>query len=150
MNNPTTAPVFAGVAPRARYAADWAVAAQQLLEMGARAVLLMGDLPAGGTVADLLLQSGLPPRWMCMSGELTGRIRMTQAAPHPAPLQLASRWMTICHLRNSAGPRLRAQGIGSKFQRMHWRGRWPMEPRRCAAAHAAAAAVMQRHWSAAP
>jgi hydroxymethylpyrimidine/phosphomethylpyrimidine kinase len=43
---------------------DMADAAQQLLAMGARAVLLKGGHLAGGTVADLLLQAGLPPLWM--------------------------------------------------------------------------------------
>ncbi|MEO9148672.1 MAG: hypothetical protein ABI212_04745, partial [Burkholderiaceae bacterium] len=73
MNNPTTAPVSAGPAPGAHGSrllsiagsdsggaglqaaplnttADLADAAQQLLEKGARAVLLMGDPLAGGTV----------------------------------------------------------------------------------------------------
>ncbi|MEO7854235.1 MAG: bifunctional hydroxymethylpyrimidine kinase/phosphomethylpyrimidine kinase [Rubrivivax sp.] len=44
--------------------ADMAGAAQQLLDMGARAVLLKGGHLAGSTVADLLLQPGLPPLWM--------------------------------------------------------------------------------------
>ena len=44
--------------------ADMADAAQQLLAIGARAVLLKGGHLAGGTVADLLLQPGLPPLWM--------------------------------------------------------------------------------------
>jgi hydroxymethylpyrimidine/phosphomethylpyrimidine kinase len=44
--------------------ADMSDAAQQLLDMGARAVLLKGGHLAGGTVADLLLQQGLPPLWM--------------------------------------------------------------------------------------
>ena len=44
--------------------ADMADAARQLLDMGARAVLLKGGHLAGGTVADLLLQAGLPPLWM--------------------------------------------------------------------------------------
>lgn len=44
--------------------ADMADAAQQLLDMGARAVLLKGGHLAGCTVADLLLQPRLPPLWM--------------------------------------------------------------------------------------
>ena len=44
--------------------ADMVEAAQQLLEMGARSVLLKGGHLAGGTVADLLLQPGLAPLWM--------------------------------------------------------------------------------------
>lgn len=44
--------------------ADMADAAQQLLDMGARAVLLKGGHLAGGVVADLLLQAGMPPQWM--------------------------------------------------------------------------------------
>ena len=43
---------------------DMAVAAQQLLDMGARAVLLKGGHLAGDTVADLLLQPGFAPLWM--------------------------------------------------------------------------------------
>lgn len=42
--------------------ADMADAAQQLLDMGARAVLLKGGHLAGGVVADLLLQAGMPPQ----------------------------------------------------------------------------------------
>ena len=41
-----------------------AAAAQQLLERGARAVLLKGGHLAGDTVADLLLQPGEPPLWL--------------------------------------------------------------------------------------
>ena len=44
--------------------ADMAEAAQQLLEMGAHAVLLKGGHLAGASVADLLFQPGLPPLWM--------------------------------------------------------------------------------------
>ena len=44
--------------------ADMAAAAQQLLDMGARAVLLKGGHLAGDTVADLLLQPGTPPLWL--------------------------------------------------------------------------------------
>lgn len=44
--------------------ADMAEAAAQLLAMGARAVLLKGGHLAGDTVADLLLQAGLPPVWL--------------------------------------------------------------------------------------
>ena len=44
--------------------ADMASAAQQLLDMGARAVLLKGGHLAGNSVADLLLQAGAPPLWM--------------------------------------------------------------------------------------
>ena len=44
--------------------ADMASAAQQLLDMGARAVLLKGGHLAGHSVADLLLQAGAPPLWM--------------------------------------------------------------------------------------
>ena len=44
--------------------ADMADAAQQLLAMGARAVLLKGGHLAGDTVSDLLLQPGLPPLWL--------------------------------------------------------------------------------------
>ena len=44
--------------------ADMAAAAQQLLERGARAVLLKGGHLAGDTVADLLLQPGEPPLWL--------------------------------------------------------------------------------------
>ena len=44
--------------------ADMADAAQRLLDMGARAVLLKGGHLAGASVADLLLQPGLPPLWM--------------------------------------------------------------------------------------
>jgi hydroxymethylpyrimidine/phosphomethylpyrimidine kinase len=44
--------------------ADMADAAQQLLDMGARAVLLKGGHRAGGVVADLLLQAGMPLQWM--------------------------------------------------------------------------------------
>ncbi len=44
--------------------ADMTDAAQQLLRMGARAVLLKGGHLAGDTVADLLLQPGSPPLWM--------------------------------------------------------------------------------------
>ena len=44
--------------------ADMAAAAQQLLDMGARAVLLKGGHLAGDTVADLLLQAGAPPLWL--------------------------------------------------------------------------------------
>ena len=44
--------------------ADMADAAQQLLDMGARAVLLKGGHLASGVVADLLLQAGMPPQWM--------------------------------------------------------------------------------------
>ena len=47
-----------------RAEAEMAEAAQQLLEMGARAVLLKGGHLAGPTIADLLLQPGLPPLWM--------------------------------------------------------------------------------------
>ena len=44
--------------------ADMADAAQQLLDMGARAVLLKGGHLAGDTVADLLLQAGKPALWL--------------------------------------------------------------------------------------
>ena len=44
--------------------ADMAAAAQQLLDMGARAVLLKGGHLAGDTVADLLLQPGRTPLWL--------------------------------------------------------------------------------------
>ena len=44
--------------------ADMAAAAQQLLDMGARAVLLKGGHLAGDTVADLLLQAGMPLQWL--------------------------------------------------------------------------------------
>ena len=44
--------------------ADMAAAAEQLLAMGARAVLLKGGHLAGDTVADLLLQPGRPPLWL--------------------------------------------------------------------------------------
>ena len=44
--------------------ADMADAAQRLLAMGARAVLLKGGHLAGNTVADLLLQAGAPPLWL--------------------------------------------------------------------------------------
>ncbi len=44
--------------------ADMATAAQQLLEMGARAVLLKGGHLAGDSVADLLLELGHEPRWL--------------------------------------------------------------------------------------
>ena len=44
--------------------ADMAAAAQQLLDMGALAVLLKGGHLAGDTVADLLLQAGAPPLWL--------------------------------------------------------------------------------------
>ena len=44
--------------------ADMAAAAQQLLDMGARAVLLKGGHLAGDAVADLLLQAGAPPLWL--------------------------------------------------------------------------------------
>ncbi len=44
--------------------ADMAAAAQQLLDMGAQAVLLKGGHLAGSTVADLLQQPGQPPRWL--------------------------------------------------------------------------------------
>lgn len=44
--------------------ADMADAAQQLLDMGARAVLLKGGHRPGDTVADLLLQPGTPPQWL--------------------------------------------------------------------------------------
>ena len=44
--------------------ADMSDAARQLLEMGARAVLLKGGHLAGDTVADLLLQAGQPPHWL--------------------------------------------------------------------------------------
>jgi len=44
--------------------ADMAAAAEQLLAMGARAVLLKGGHLAGDTVADLLLQAGQPPLWL--------------------------------------------------------------------------------------
>ncbi len=44
--------------------ADMAAAAQQLLDMGARAVLLKGGHLAGDTVADLLLQPGVAPLWL--------------------------------------------------------------------------------------
>ncbi len=44
--------------------ADMADAAQQLLDMGARAVLLKGGHRPGATVADLLLQPGTPPQWL--------------------------------------------------------------------------------------
>lgn len=44
--------------------ADMADAAQQLLDMGARAVLLKGGHLAGAAVADLLLQAGTPPQWL--------------------------------------------------------------------------------------
>ena len=44
--------------------ADMAAAAKQLLDMGARAVLLKGGHLAGDTVADLLLQPGTPPLWL--------------------------------------------------------------------------------------
>ena len=44
--------------------ADMADAAQQLLDMGARAVLLKGGHRPGGTVTDLLLQPGTPPQWL--------------------------------------------------------------------------------------
>ena len=44
--------------------ADMADAAQQLLEMGARAVLLKGGHLAGDTVADLFLRAGRPPQWL--------------------------------------------------------------------------------------
>jgi hydroxymethylpyrimidine/phosphomethylpyrimidine kinase len=44
--------------------ADMAAAAQQLLEMGACAVLLKGGHLAGDTVADLLLRAGEAPLWM--------------------------------------------------------------------------------------
>ena len=44
--------------------ADMAAAAQQLLDMGARAVLLKGGHLAGDTVADLLLQTGRTPLWL--------------------------------------------------------------------------------------
>ena len=44
--------------------ADMAAAAQQLLAMGARAVLLKGGHLAGDTVADLLLRPGQAPLWM--------------------------------------------------------------------------------------
>ena len=44
--------------------ADMAAAAQQLLDRGARAVLLKGGHLAGDTVADLLLQPGEPPLWL--------------------------------------------------------------------------------------
>ena len=43
--------------------ADMAQAAQQLLDMGARAVLLKGGHLPGDTVTDLLVQPGLPPQW---------------------------------------------------------------------------------------
>ena len=43
---------------------DMADAAQRLLDMGARAVLLKGGHLPGDTVADLLLQAGLPPLWL--------------------------------------------------------------------------------------
>ena len=44
--------------------ADMAAAAQQLLDRGARAVLLKGGHLAGDTVADLLLQPDEPPLWL--------------------------------------------------------------------------------------
>ena len=44
--------------------ADMADAAQQMLDMGARAVLLKGGHRPGATVADLLLQPGTPPQWL--------------------------------------------------------------------------------------
>ena len=44
--------------------ADMADAAQQMLNMGARAVLLKGGHRPGGTVTDLLLQPGTPPQWL--------------------------------------------------------------------------------------
>ncbi len=44
--------------------ADMAEAAQQLLDMGAQAVLLKGGHLAGDTVADLLLQAGKPALWL--------------------------------------------------------------------------------------
>ncbi len=44
--------------------ADMAGAAQQLLDMGAQAVLLKGGHLAGDTVADLLLQAGKPALWL--------------------------------------------------------------------------------------
>ena len=43
---------------------DMAAAGQQLLHMGARAVLLKGGHLAGTTVSDLLLQPGQPPLWL--------------------------------------------------------------------------------------
>jgi hydroxymethylpyrimidine/phosphomethylpyrimidine kinase len=42
---------------------DMAAAAAQLIERGARAVLLKGGHLPGETVSDLLLQRGEPPRW---------------------------------------------------------------------------------------
>jgi hydroxymethylpyrimidine/phosphomethylpyrimidine kinase len=44
--------------------ADIERAAQQLLEMGATAVLLKGGHLAGDTVSDLLLMRGEQPQWM--------------------------------------------------------------------------------------
>ena len=44
--------------------ADMADAAQQMLDMGARAVLLKGGHRPGATVVDLLLQPGTPPQWL--------------------------------------------------------------------------------------
>ena len=44
--------------------ADMASAAQQMLAMGARAVLLKGGHLAGDTVADLLLRPGQAPLWL--------------------------------------------------------------------------------------
>ncbi len=44
--------------------ADMEAAARQLLERGARAVLLKGGHLAGGTVSDLLLAPGRGPLWM--------------------------------------------------------------------------------------
>lgn len=44
--------------------ADMADAAQQLLDLGARAVLLKGGHLAGDTVADLFLQAGRPLQWL--------------------------------------------------------------------------------------
>ena len=44
--------------------ADMAAAAEPLLAMGARAVLLKGGHLASDTVADLLLQAGQPPLWL--------------------------------------------------------------------------------------
>ena len=44
--------------------ADMAKAAQQILEMGAQAVLLKGGHLPGGNVADLLLQPHVAPLWM--------------------------------------------------------------------------------------
>jgi hydroxymethylpyrimidine/phosphomethylpyrimidine kinase len=47
-----------------RSEAEMEAAARQLLDMGARAVLLKGGHLPGDTVADLLLQAGASPVWM--------------------------------------------------------------------------------------